>query len=178
MNITDISNEELISLYSNVIKELKNREIIRTKNVLGDIAEFLAINYYCQNSHLPNLQAAPVGTQNIDAISRAGERYSIKATSGTVTGIFTGLQPKGSKEDDKQKFEYVIICKFDDDFHLKAIYEITWENFMNHKRWHSTMKAWNLSLTKNLIADSTIIYLAEDEINNAEVSTQNSIFSE
>ena len=178
MNVKNISNEELISLYSNVIKELKCRKIIRTKNVLGDIAEFLAINHYCQNPKLPNLQAAPVGTQNIDAISRAGERYSIKATSGVVTSIFTGLHPKGSEEIDKQKFEYVIICKFDDDFHLKAIYELSWENFIKHKRWHSTMKAWNLSLTKNLIADSTIIYMSNDEINNAEVSTQNSIFSE
>lgn len=158
-----MSNEDLIALYSCIIKELKNRNIIRTKNVLGDIAEFLAINYYCKNPKLPNLQAAPVGTQNIDAISRAGERYSIKATSGVVTGIFTGLQPKGSTEFDNQKFEYVIVCKFDDDFHLKAIYEFTWESFIKHKKWHSTMKAWNLYLSKELFADANVIYLAEEK---------------
>lgn len=163
MDIKRTSNEELIASYSCIIKELKNRNIIRTKNVLGDIAEFLAINHYCKNPKLPNLQAAPVGTQNIDAISRAGERYSIKATSGAVTGIFTGLQPKGSTESDNQKFEYVIVCKFDDDFHLKAIYEFTWESFIKHKRWHSTMKAWNLYLSKETLADANVIYLAEEE---------------
>ena len=162
MDIHNISDEKLISLYSDIIKELKDREIIRTKNVLGDLAEFLAIKYYCDTPGLPNLQAAPVGTQNIDAISRAGERYSIKATSGSVTSIFTGLQPKGSSELDRPKFEYVIICKFDDDFKLKAIYELDWDTFLKHKKWHVTMKAWNLSLSKGLIADSKTIYFAEN----------------
>lgn len=161
MNFELLSNEELITLYSEAIKELKKRNVIRTKNVLGDIAEFLAIDYYCKNPRLPNLQAAPIGTQNIDAISRAGERYSIKATSGVVTGVFTGLQPKGSTAFDKQKFEYVIICKFDDDYHLKAIYELTWDAFVKHKKWHSTMKAWNLTLSKETLSDATVIYLTE-----------------
>lgn len=133
MDISIVSDEKLISLYSEIIKELKIRKIIRTKNVLGDLAEFLAIKFYCDTAGLPNLQAAPVGTQNIDAISRAGERYSIKATTGSVTGVFTGLQPKGSNEPDKQKFEYVIICKFDDDYKLKAIYELDWKMFLKHK---------------------------------------------
>lgn len=161
MDISSISNEKLVSLYSDIIKELKSRKIIRTKNVLGDLAEFLAIKYYCDTPGLPNLQAAPVGTQNIDAISRAGERYSIKATSGSITGAFSGLNPKGSNEPDKQKFEYVIICRFDDDFKLKAIYELDWDTFIKHKKWHATMKAWNLSLSKGLIADSKTIYLVE-----------------
>lgn len=162
MDISKISDEKLISLYSDIIKELKNREIIRTKNVLGDLAEFLAIKYYCETPGLPNLQVAPVGTQNIDAISRAGERYSIKATSGATTGIFTGLQPKDSDKPDKQKFEYVIICKFDNDYKLIAIYELDWDTFLKHKRWHSTMKSWNLSLSKDLISDSKTIYRAEN----------------
>ena len=166
MDVKHIENGDLISLYGDVIKELKNRNIIRTKNVLGDIAEFLVINHYCRNPKLPNLQAAPVGTQNIDAISRAGERYSIKATSGLITGVFTGLEPKGSSLPDKQKFEYVIVCKFDNDYHLKAIYEFEWEAFVKHKRWHSTMKAWNLSLSKETLSDATVIYLDESGVSD------------
>lgn len=159
MDISKCTNQELIDTYSQVIKELKNRNIIRTKNVVGELGEFLAIEHYCKTPGLPNLQAAPVGTQNIDAISRSGERYSIKSTSGNVTGVFYGLEPKGSTMPDKQKFEYVIICQFDDDCQLKAIYQLDWNNFLKHKRWHSTMKAWNLTLSKETVADSTIIYL-------------------
>ncbi len=106
MNLTNLSNEKLIALYSFTIKKLKDRNIIRTKNVIGDLAEYLAIEHYCNTPGLPNLQAAPIGTQNIDAISRSGDRYSIKAASGNVTGTFHGLQPKGSTEPDKPKFEY------------------------------------------------------------------------
>lgn len=163
MNLADLSNEKLVELYSSAIKELKKRNIIRTKNVTGDLAEYLAIQHYCKTPGLPNLQAAPIGTQNIDAISRAGDRYSIKAASGKVTGTFHGLQPKGSAELDKPKFEYVIICKFDDEYHLEAIYELTWESFVKHKRWHSTMKAWNIPLTKEVLIDAKLIYAASPE---------------
>ena len=161
MDISRFKDEELIQLYSKIIKELKNRNIIRTKNVLGDLAEFLTIQHYCKTPGLPNLQVAPIGTQNIDAISRNGDRYSIKATSNNTTGVFYGLQPKDSNEVDKQKFEYVVICKFDDDCHLKAIYQMDWEAFIKHKRWHSRMKAWNLNLSRDTINDCMIVYKSE-----------------
>ena len=160
MDVSTLKNEELINTYSLVIKELKKRDIIRTKNVLGDLGEYLAIDYYCKTPGLPNLQVAPIGTQNIDAISRAGDRYSIKSTTGSLTSIFTGLQPKGSTTPDKPKFEYVIICQFDNDFQLKSIYQLDWDAFIKHKKWHSTLKAWNINLSKETIADSTIIFQA------------------
>lgn len=47
---------------------------------------------------MPNLQAAPAGTQNIDAISRNGERYSVKSSSGNLTGVFYGLNDPNSKD--------------------------------------------------------------------------------
>ena len=72
MNLVDLNNEKLVELYSSTIKELKKRNIIRTKNVTGDLAEYLAIQHYCKTPGLPNLQAAPIGTQNIDAISNSG----------------------------------------------------------------------------------------------------------
>lgn len=38
------------------------------------------------------------------------------------------------------------------------IIEISWENFLKYKHWHSRMNAWNLSITKKLIKDSKIIF--------------------
>lgn len=158
MDISEISVAELVQLYSQSIKELKRRGIIRTNNVIGDLGEYLAIDYYNKTLGLPNLQAAPIGTENIDAISRNGERYSIKSTSTSTTGVFYGLNSKGVADGDKQKFEYVIICKFDNNFQLEYIYELNWEDFIEHKRWHSRMNAWNLSLTQKMIGDCKIIY--------------------
>lgn len=158
MDFSKLSNTEIIRLYSDSIKALKQRGILRTNNVIGELGEYLAIEHFSKTPGLPKLQAAPVGTENIDAISRHGDRYSIKSTSGNTTGVFYGLQPKGSAATDPQKFEYVLICKFDENCALEAIYQITWEQFQKHKRWHSRMQAWNLTLSKSLISDSVVIY--------------------
>lgn len=161
-DLEKLSIEELVHLYSAIIKTAKKRGIIRTKNFIGEIGEALVIEYYNKCPQLPNLAPAPVGTENIDAISRNGERYSIKTVSGNVTGVFYGLQPIGSKIPDVQKFEYVVICAFNDDYELKGIYELTWKDFLKHKKWHSRMTAWNLSLNKNVIEDAKIIFAGQE----------------
>ena len=80
MDLSKLENEDLVMLYGKIIDELKHRNIIRSKNVVGDIGEYLAIEYYTKTPGLPKLQFAPPSTENIDAISVKGERYSIKCT--------------------------------------------------------------------------------------------------
>ena len=115
MNLSELSNTEIIALYSDIISELKSRGIIRTKNLLGDLGEYLAIEYYKDNPNLPVLQAAPAGTRNIDAISRQGNRYSIKSTSGKVTSVFYGLNDPEEDDVELPKFEYVIVVIFNNE---------------------------------------------------------------
>lgn len=161
IDFKEIQDDGLISLYSDLIKELKTRKIIRTKNIIGDLGEYLAIYHYNNIPGMPNLQAAPPGTQNIDAISRKGERYSIKSTSGNLTGVFYGLSDKDSKEKPTQKFEYVIIVIFKDNFILDKIIELDWDQFLIFKKWHKTMRGWNISITKKLIEESKTIFKNE-----------------
>ena len=156
--LKELSTTDLIQNYSDIIKELKERGIIRTKNVIGDLGEYLAINHYCNTAGLPKLQAAQTNTKNIDATSNNGERYSIKSTSGKLTSVFTGLEPPNSSKTDKPKFEYVIIVIFNNNYELERILELDWNVFIKHKKWHNSFSAWNLSITKNLIQDSNIIY--------------------
>jgi hypothetical protein len=59
---------------------------------------------------------------------------------------------------DPQKFEYVLLVKFNDEFVLEKILQLDWQKFLKFKRWHSTMRAWNLSLTKALISECEIIF--------------------
>ncbi len=42
MNLEDLENDELISLYPKLLKELKRREIIRKNNLIGELGEFIA----------------------------------------------------------------------------------------------------------------------------------------
>jgi hypothetical protein len=155
--LESLSIDELVSLYAAIPRELKTRGVIRSNNFLGDLGEFLAIRLYNDTKGLPKLQAAPPGTQNVDALSRNGERYSIKSTRGNVTGVFYGLGDPNDEKPDPQKFEYVIVVQFFDDCSVQRILEISWDNFLKHKKWHSRMRAWNLSVSKSLIADSKVV---------------------
>lgn len=154
-----MSHGEVIECYSQTTKELKKREIVRTKNITGELGEYIAVDYYNKTPNLPNLQFSPPSTENIDAISRKGERYSIKTiTNMGSTGVFYGLPPLKADEIPNQKFEYVIIVKLTNDFELEKILELTWDEFLVNKKWHSRMKAWNLSYSKKLIESIKIIF--------------------
>lgn len=162
LNIEELSNADIIKLYSQSIKELRIRNIIRTKNITGELGEYIAIEYYKNNSKLPNLNFTPPSTENIDAISTKGERYSIKTiTNNGSTGVFYGLPSIDSNATPIQKFEYAIIIKLSDDFELERILELTWDEFLLNKRWHSRMQAWNLSYSKKLISSIKNIYTKE-----------------
>ena len=162
MDLEKLDTAELIDAYSRIIIQLKERKIIRTKNLLGDLAEFLVIDHFTKTPNLPNLQSAPAGTKNVDAISRQGERYSIKATSGNLTGLFWGLNPPDNQLPDQQKFEYLIVACFDDNFKLKKILQANWLVFLDNKSWNKTMECWKITITKKFIDSCQIIYERTD----------------
>jgi len=156
---SSLNNEELWLLYADTEKELKDRGLVRTRNIVGERGEFLAIEKYNSIPGMPNLQAAPEGTQNVDALSRKGQRYSIKTITepGNTTGVFYGIGEKDENLIPEKKFEYVIIVQIFRNYLPKRILELTWEQFLKHKRWHSTMRAWNLSVTKSLLNDAKVV---------------------
>lgn len=151
MEIANLSTVELISLYSRIISIMKERKVIRSKNLLGDLGEFLVIEFFTNTPSLPNLQSAPSGTRNVDAISRRGERYSIKSTSGNLTGSFWGLNPPESDLPDLQEFEFLLIACFNGDYQLKRIIQLTWDEFLKFKSWNVRMKCWKISITNALL---------------------------
>lgn len=153
-----LSDSDLVSSYGALLIEMRKRGIIRSKNVVGDLGEFIAIDYYSKTRGLPKLQFAPLSTKNIDAISIAGERYTIKTTTTTTTGTFFGLEKDVDINSVKPAFEYLIIVKLDDAYSPELILEVDWCTFYRHKRWDSRMKAYHLSISKKLIEESKIIY--------------------
>ena len=161
MDIRSLNTEQLLEVYSQLLIELKQRNVIRTNNLVGEIGEYYAINIFNKQKGLSKLQAAPTGTKNIDAISKEGERYSIKCTTTKTTGVFYGINPIGSNEEQRQLFEYVIIVLLDDTYRLRQILQLDWDVFLQHKHWHSRMKEWNLLINKKLMQAATVIYPIE-----------------
>ena len=160
-NLDSLNNRDLIEAYSKIIRLLKARNVIQSKNLIGDIGEYLAVSHYNSTPGLPNLQPAPKGTKNVDALSIEGKRYSIKTTSTTSTGTFWGLNPPGSTEKDQQSFEYVIIVVFDKIYELEKIIEIDWGQFLTLKKWRSRMNAWNISITAELNRVGKTVFSAQ-----------------
>ncbi len=158
MELSSYSVIELIDLYSSVVSEFRKRGVLRTNNVVGELGEYIVIENYLKNPQLPNLNSLPVGTQNVNAISQDGNRYSIKSISSTTTSVFYGLEPPESKKTNPQLFEYLVICKFGNDYSVEGIYELDWNAFLRHKKWNSRMKAWNIQLTNSVKNDSRVIY--------------------
>lgn len=158
--INNLSSEELWESYSLIETKLREKELIRSHNIVGDRGEFIAINFYNKNSNLPKLQFAPEGTKNVDALSRDGDRYSIKTFTvpSTTTGAFHGM---GNPEDidiPEKKFEYLIMVQIDKNYMPKLILELTWNQFVKFRRWHKTMRAWNISLTKLVYSESKVMF--------------------
>ncbi|ETT82259.1 hypothetical protein MKZ08_06660 [Viridibacillus sp. FSL R5-0477] len=164
-----LNDIELVNAYGVWLDELKKRGLIRTNNVVGELGESIAIKYYCDTPRLPRLQAAPIGTQNIDAISTEGNRYSIKSTTGKVTGVFYGLNEPNDEREEQVKFEFVILVVFSKQYELQAIYEIDWNMFLKHRKWHSRMRAWNLSINKHLIGDAKVVFMKVDNDDALEI---------
>jgi hypothetical protein len=144
-DITKFTDSDLIQLYPLLLNELKSRGIIRTNNLIGELGEYLAAAAYKNNPKLPNLQLNIKSTKNIDATSNKGERYAIKATSGNGTGVFASLP---IEDDGKVYFEYLILVMFNKDYSLQAIYELTWNQFVLHRRMKPPENKWNLPITQ------------------------------
>ena len=162
IDLDKLTIDELWQLYGNTYDRLQQLGEIRSKNITGDRGEQLAINYYGSTKGLPKLQMAPPSTKNIDAISTQGDRYSIKTISfpNKTTEVFHGYGTPDEPIRDK-KFEYLIVVVVHN-YQTKLIIEITWEDFYGLKRWHSTMAAFNISLTKAVLEKAKIIYESPD----------------
>lgn len=157
MDLSKYSSIELIRIYGDILKEMRTKNLIRSKNVTGDLGEYIVIDHYSNTKGLPKLQFAPPSTKNIDAISINGERYAIKCTTTNTTGTFNGIDKDIAMNQIKPLFEYVVIIKLDVAFKPKLILELDWETFFKHKRWHSRMNAYNIVVTNSVINDSKVI---------------------
>lgn len=158
MDFSKYSGMELIRIYGELLSKMREDELIRSKNVTGDLGEYIVIDYYTKTKGLPKLQFAPPSTKNIDAISVNGERYSIKCTTTNTTRAFYGINKDADIASIKPLFEYVVVIKLDKNYQPEFILELNWETFFKHKHWHSRIGAYNLVITNSLIVDGKMVY--------------------
>jgi hypothetical protein len=160
MDLTKLPDDELIRLYPNLLKELRDRGIAKTRNLVGELGEYYAKKIYSETPNLPRLQDAPAGTKNVDHISVRGQRYAVKSTSGNITGVFSSLP---LEDDGVVYFEYLIIVRFNNDYELVQLLECDWNYFISHRKIKNPEQRWYISLTNEFISGCTDIPLPFDE---------------
>jgi len=152
VQVFKLADDELLRLRAALDVEMRKRGIAFT---VGEIGEQLAVEHFKATPGLHNLQYAPTGTKNVDALSRNGDRYSIKTI---CKGKKTGTIYPDAENADKQLFEYLLIVRLSDSWTLKSIHQLAWETFLKVRSWDKRMNAWYVAISGRALSDATIIF--------------------
>jgi len=154
LDLTAASDVDLIGLRALLHREMRRRGLALT---VGQVAEKLAIAHFDGTPGLPNLSDAPVGAAYVDALSRRGERYSIK---GVLDARKTGTVYPDPASKDRQLFEYLLVVQLTEYWTLKAIWEFDWPTLVECRSWDSRMSAWYVGLAAKTLAKARLYQVA------------------
>lgn len=147
------SDQALLEEKAAIDSELKRRGL---SGDIGEIGERLAIEHFNRTAALSGLAPAPRGTKNIDAISRSGDRYSIKTL---MRAKKTGTIYPGEASGDHPLFEFILILILSDRYELRAIYRLSWEQFVDLRSWDKRMNAWYLARSSRVLDAAEALFL-------------------
>ena len=152
VNLESLNDAELLGLRSEVDREARRRGL--SFNV-GEIGERLVISIFKERPDLPVLAPAPRGTKNIDAISRDGNRYSIKTLQRAKK---TGTIYPDPTDKERRLFEFILIVMINDELSLERVVELDWEQFCAVRSWDIRMNAWYIARSSRALGLGRQIY--------------------
>lgn len=152
-NLAKMSDDELIFLRARLQVEMRKRKIATA----GDVGELRVIDHFRKTPGLHKLQPAPKGTQNVDALSNKGNRYSIKTF---CEGHKTGTVYPDRDDENKQLFEFLLIVRLNEDWSLESIHQLSWQQFVKFRLWDKRMKAWYVGCSEKTLSKAILIYQA------------------
>jgi hypothetical protein len=154
--LKQLTDENLFRLRVLIDAEVRRRGL---KFSVGEIGERLVIAHFNATKGLSKLLRAPTGTKNVDALSREGDRYSIKTI---LDAKKTGTIYPDSTDGDKQLFEYLLIVRLNRALELEFICRLTWAQFIHVRQWDKRMNAWYVGIShKSLSAGEMVFRPAE-----------------
>jgi hypothetical protein len=155
--LPEMSDEDLVLLRAHLRAEMRRRGLADS---VGAVGEQLAIEHFRKTPGLPKLQLAPHGTKNVDALSRNGDRFSIKTV---CDGAKTGTIYPEPDDHEKQLFEYILIVKLADDWSLQSIHQLAWADFVKVRSWDKRMNAWYVAFSTRSLGAARMIFQTGSE---------------
>lgn len=120
------SDSELLATYSDLMEELRQRNIIRTSNnPVADYAEKVAVERL-------RLKQARKEEKGVDATDAKGCRYQIKGRR--ITKHNSSRQLSVIRNLGDRLFDYLVAVVFDESFTVKEIWKIPYEFVKEHSR--------------------------------------------
>lgn len=126
---------------------------------VGLVGEKSAIDFFTSTAGFSNLIEAPKGAKNVDALSRDGERYSIKTQ---LKAKKTGTVYPDSENPDRQLFEHLLVVKLSQSYTLISIHRFSWDAFTKVRAWDKRMNAWYIPISKVRLKQAELIYKLQE----------------
>jgi len=144
-DLEQLSDEALLKFRLMIEKEALNRGLALS---VGDLGEKLVIGLFKSRPDLSVLVPAPRGTKNVDALSRDGERYSIKTL---LRAKKTGTIYPDPLDPQRQLFEFLLVVLLSENFELVRVVALEWSEFCQVRSWDSRMNAWYVARSKRAL---------------------------
>ena len=139
------SELDLLKLHSLILKELKDREVIRSKNnPLGDYTEWLVSNKL-------NLDLARKSSAGHDATDKNGVKYEIKSRRITIEN--KSRQLSVFRELKLKKFDFLIAVVFDSNFNIDEAYKIPHDVVFEYANLRKYLNGHLLHLKGKILKD-------------------------
>jgi hypothetical protein len=141
-----LTTQQLLNYYSQILDELRIREIIRTANSpIGDYAEWLV-------AHRLGLTLVPNSTSGHDAIDASGIKYQIKGRR--ITQRNKSRQLGAIRNLESHDFDFLIAVLFNEQVEVEKVIKIPHNIISKYARFSEHINAHILVLRENVLHDS------------------------
>ena len=151
LELSELSNLELLQGYAAILRELRDRDILRSSNnPVADYTEWLVCSKL-------SLTLATKSTKGYDAVSKDGTRYEIKARR--ITPQNSSTQFSAIRKLEEHHFEFLIGVVFEPDFSIRYAAQIPFQLVEPNSRFSTHANAHLFSLTPQVLEQPGVIHL-------------------
>jgi hypothetical protein len=134
--LQEATPRQLLTLFANILNELRRRDMVRTSNnPVADYTEFLV-------AHALALSLMRNSTSGCDAVDSSGNRYEIKGRR--LTRHNTSPQLGAIRKLESCQFDYLAGVLFDEDFSVRRACLVPHEVVRNIATYRQHVNGWIL----------------------------------
>jgi len=147
VDLSSMSAIQLMNLREEVISELSERGILRTRNhPLGDFTEWLVAEEL-------DLERETNAQRGYDAKSEDGTRYQIKGRQLSSASGSWQVEVRGLSEN---RFDHLILVVYEPDFEMQEAFSISHEVFEKYARYKNYTNEFVITSSSEIFDDDRI----------------------